>query len=112
MTGPRSADGWITNDGRWSAGSSNNFSSTSSTGAVMQRTFLFLASLVLAGAASSAGCRSCDSCHDYSPPVASCGCNSCGTQRSGSAGGGYATEGYMDGEGQPQQAIPQHVMQQ
>jgi hypothetical protein len=77
----------------------------------MQRTFLFLASLVLAGAASFSGCRSCDSCNDYSPPVASCGCNSCGTQRSGSAGG-YATESYMDGEGQPHQAVPQHVMQQ
>ena len=54
----------------------------------MQRTYLFLASLVIAAAASSSGCRSCDNCYDYSPPVANCGCNSCGTQRAGSASAG------------------------
>jgi hypothetical protein len=81
------------------------------TGAVMQRTFLFLATLVATSVVSSLGCRSCDSCYDYSPPVANCGCGSCGTQRAGSASGGYVQEGYATGdyvtEGTPQQVISQ-----
>jgi hypothetical protein len=49
------------------------------------------------------GCRSCDSCNDYGPPVANCQCDACGTHRAGSASGGYIagqpiTGEYVEGE--------------
>jgi hypothetical protein len=78
----------------------------------MQRTFLCFASLVAAAAISSAGCRSCDSCHDYSPPVASCECGSCGTQRAGSASAGYTSGEYVAGEYVPGEARQQGPVQQ
>jgi hypothetical protein len=73
----------------------------------MPRTFLFLASLIIATAMSSTGCRSCDSCSDYSPPVANCGCGSCPTQRAGSASGGYANDTYYEGDVQQQGSMAQ-----
>jgi hypothetical protein len=72
---------------KWAV-SSADFPFHGKTGAGMQRTILILASLIVVAAASSSGCRSCDNCYDYSPPVANCGCNSCGTQRAGSASAG------------------------
>lgn len=50
----------------------------------MLRTVFGVLGLSLALTASG-GCRSCDACHDYDPPVANCDCNACGTQRAGSA---------------------------
>jgi hypothetical protein len=65
----------------------------------MQRTILILAALLAATSLSTAGCRSCSSCYDYSPPVADCDCNTTWTQRAGSASGGYvASPPYADGE--------------
>jgi hypothetical protein len=77
----------------------------------MQRTFLFLATLAAASVLTSLGCRSCDSCYDYSPPVANCGCNSCGTQRTGSVSGGYAENSYATGEYVPE-PMPQPAISQ
>jgi hypothetical protein len=67
----------------------------------MLRHSLLLFGLVAATSLPAGGCRSCSSCHDYSPPVAGC-CEACGTCRAGSASGGYVEEGYIE-EGQPQQ---------
>jgi hypothetical protein len=64
----------------------------------MERNSLLFASLVCGIALSASGCRSCSSCHDYSPPVADCECNASGTLRAGSAGGGQVTSGYVEGE--------------
>jgi hypothetical protein len=66
----------------------------------MPRRFLLLAGILTATMLNAGGCRSCSSCHDYSPPVASCECTSCGTHRSGSASGGYASGTYV-----PQEAV-------
>jgi hypothetical protein len=59
----------------------------------MRRILLLFATLALSTSLASTGCRSCSSCHDYSPPVADCGCSSCGTGRAGSASGGYIASG-------------------
>lgn len=59
----------------------------------------FVLAIVLGfGAAGfGTGCRSCQNCHDYDPPVADCqcaGCTACGHGRAGSVLSG----GYMGGE--------------
>ncbi|MEX2315522.1 MAG: hypothetical protein WD669_00105 [Pirellulales bacterium] len=65
----------------------------------MQRTLQLVAFLIAGASLTAAGCRSCDSCYDYSPPVADCACNSSWTERSGSAHGGYvASTPYVEGE--------------
>src|SRR5262249_57153920 len=68
-------------------------SSTQGTPAMSRYTFILVALVSLAGL-SSGGCRSCSSCHDYDPPVASCpcgyappcGCNGCGYAGCGECG--------------------------
>jgi len=56
----------------------------------MLRTVFGVLGLSLALTAAG-GCRSCDACHDYDPPVANCDCNACGMQRAGSATYGQPT---------------------
>ncbi len=55
----------------------------------MLRHCLLFMGLVAATTFSTGGCRSCDNCHDYDPPVANCDCNACGSHRAGSASSGY-----------------------
>lgn len=64
----------------------------------MWRRFGLLAILAAGMGFSAGGCRSCDSCDDYSSPVANCNCDSCGCHRAGSASSGYAEGGYAEGE--------------
>lgn len=66
----------------------------------MLRQFLIPALMILGSTLALAGCRSCQSCHDYDPPVANCECGTCGCQRSGSTagyvtGGGYVSQPIM-----------------
>jgi hypothetical protein len=59
---------------------------------------LLLTAFLFGVTLSAAGCRSCDSCYDYSGPVADCQCGTCGCGRAGSANSGHvATNGYLDG---------------
>ncbi len=58
---------------------------------------LSLAALLLAASALGTGCRSCQSPHDYSSPVADCECNSCGG-RAGSVLSGVGQTAYQEGE--------------
>jgi hypothetical protein len=50
----------------------------------MLRHCLLVFGLIAATNLSAGGCRSCSSCHDYSSPVAGCGCHSCDAGRCGS----------------------------
>jgi hypothetical protein len=87
---------------------------------MLRRRLLALVLLTVTSVAAG-GCRSCDDCHDYDPPVTGCDCGGCG-QRTGSAcacascgSGGYdscGSDGY-DGcgcgdtyGGYEEQAIP------
>lgn len=59
--------------------------------------FVFAVVLGLASVSFGTGCRSCQSCHDYDPPVANCqcaGCDTCGGGRAGSV----LSRGYAGGE--------------
>jgi hypothetical protein len=47
---------------------------------------------------SAVGCRSCDSCNDYAPPVANCDCGCGGCHRTGSASSAYAQGGYASSQ--------------
>lgn len=95
-------------------GDCTDASSHEGTLAMLRHCFLLLG-LVAAMTVSSGGCRSCDNCHDYGPPVANCDCNACGTHRAGSASGGYVSgehaeevtseqPGQKDGQSTPQPA--------
>lgn len=57
----------------------------------MFRQFLFAVAIAAGATLASTGCRSCQSCHDYDPPVADCQCGCGGGQRTGSAGMGYVS---------------------
>lgn len=64
---------------------------------------IFTALLTVGLGVFATGCRSCQSCHDYDPPVANCSfasCNDCGGGRAGSAGG-CTTHGYMVDQATP-----------
>jgi hypothetical protein len=62
------------------------------------RRAILLISMAAATTISFGGCRSCSSCHDYDPPVASGDCNACGCHRAGSASAGSVNHGYAGGE--------------
>jgi hypothetical protein len=60
---------------------------------------ILLCFVAAAISATTSGCRSCSSCHDYDPPVANCeacGCNRAGSVSGGRIPAGYANDGYVD----------------
>ncbi|MGI9456825.1 MAG: hypothetical protein ACR2NU_09695 [Aeoliella sp.] len=74
---------------------------------------LLLATLVSCASTLGTGCRSCHSPHDYSSPVADCGCNSCGG-RAGSAFSGAvaAPQEYVEPVPQDDQTYGETVIDQ